>query len=170
MTCLDTAEVGVRYLFPVIPLLMVWMGGLAKLMRGRSFRRTALMALAALHALAAASAFPNYLSYFNPLAEIAGGGWRLVRGSDADWGQGLVDLKRYMDRNRIERITLRYFGPADPAYYGIRYEPLTDAERKLPGDKVYAVSVFYLEHVEWSGRVSPTAAAGGSIFIYDFRK
>ena len=93
-----------------------------------------------------------------------------MRGSDADWGQGLVGLKRYMDRNKIDAVTLRYFGPADPAFYGIRYEPLTDAERRSPLRKVYAVSVFYLEHAEWSAEAKPAAVAGGSIFIYDFRK
>ena len=169
MTCFDSTAIGVRYLFPVIPLLFVWVGGLARLAERSAGWAKGLAAAAALQFLTAAAAFPNDLSYFNPVAGVLGGGWRYVRGSDADWGQGLKALARYMREKNIPTVTLRHFGPADPSFYGIHTEPLTESDSQAPSGKFYAISLFYLEHVEWSQKIKPTAVVGGSIFVYDFR-
>ena len=169
MTCFDSAQVGVRYLFPVIPLLYVWIGGLARWAESIS-KRWVLAVLFAIQLATTLPSFPNYLSYFNPVASAMGGSYRYLRGSDLDWGQGLKALKKYMDKEKINQVTLRYFGPADPTFYGINFELLSDAERKTPARKVYAVSIFYLEHAQWSANFKPSAVVGGSIFIYDFRK
>ena len=169
LTAFDSAQVGLRYLFPVIPLLFVWIGGLARWAESSKIRQNVLGVFFALQLATTLPVFPNYLSYFNPIASLFGGGYRYFRGSDVDWGQGLVGLRNFMDREKIESVTLRYFGPADPTFYGIRYEPLTESERFKPQKKVYAVSLFYLEHAEWSKRLKPTAVVGGSIFVYDLR-
>ncbi len=170
ITCFDTAQVGVRYLFPAIPLLFVWAGGLVKLTDQSALWRWVLGSFLAMNLVTTLPSFPNYLSYFNPIASVLGGGYRYVRGSDVDWGQGLKALKRYMEKEKIQMVTLRYFGPADISFYGIRYESLTEEEKVAPLKKVYAISLYYLEHVEWSKGMKPTALIGGSIFVYDFRK
>ena len=170
VTCFDSAQVGIRYLLPVLPLLFVWIGGLALLDKRSFLWRYALAAFFLFNLATALPVFPNYLSYFNPVATLLGGGWRYVRGSDVDWGQGLKALKRYMDKENVDEVVLRYFGPADPTFYGIRSVPLTEEEMKDPARKIYAISIFYLEHAEWTARIQPTATVGGSIFIYDFRQ
>ena len=170
VTFIDTTAVGIRYLFPVLPLLFVWIGGLARLAARSNAWRLGLLFLTTANALLVLPMFPNYLSYFNSFAGGMRGGHRLVRGSDADWGQGLKELKRYMEKEAIPEITLEYFGSADPTFYGIRYEELSNVESKIPSNKVYAVSVFYLEHAEWTRDSKPVAFVGGSLFIYDFRK
>lgn len=169
MTCFDSTAIGVRYLFPVIPLLFVWIGGLARWASGASLKTKALVTAACLQTVSALAAFPSYLSYFNPLASALGGGYRYVRGSDVDWGQGLKALARYMREKDIPTVTLRHFGPADPSFYGIDARPLTQGDIKTPSKKFYAISLFYLEHVAWSKDLKPTAVVGGSIFVYDFR-
>ncbi len=169
MTCFDTTAVGVRYLFPVIPLLFVWVGGLARLASTSKRWAIALTAAVILNVALTMSAFPNYLSYFNSVADWLGGGFRYVRGSDVDWGQGLKALKRYMKDHELESLTLRYFGAADPSFYGIQSTPLTEEDKEAPTKKVYAISIFYLEHVSWSHKIKPKAVVGGSIFVYDFR-
>lgn len=169
MTCFDTAQVGVRYLFPVIPLFFVWIGGLTKLGQTSLIWRWVLGSFFALNLLTTLPFFPNYLSYFNPVAAWMGGGYRYVRGSDVDWGQGLKALKSYMDDHKISEVTLQYFGPADTSFYDIKHLPLSEEESKVPAKTIYAISIFYLEHAEWSGRFKPIAVVGGSIFIYDFR-
>ncbi len=168
ITAKDSTGVGIRYLFPIIPLLMVWVGGLVKLRDSKI--RMAIALLITFNIVSVARIFPNYLSYFNEFVGGVKGGCRYVRGSDADWGQGLKDLKRYQDKNRIQNVALDYFGSADPSFYGISFERITDEERKIPRAKVYAVSIFNLEHTQWSHEADPTAVVGGSIFIYDFRK
>jgi hypothetical protein len=40
--------------------------------------------------------------------------------SNVDWGQGLVQLRDYLDTNLVEHCHLCYFGNLDPGLYGIR--------------------------------------------------
>ena len=70
----------------------------------------------------------------------------------------------------LEKPSLRYFGTADPSFYGINSEPVTEAESDRPLPKIYAVGIFYLEHLRWAPRYRPTALVGGSMLIYDMRE
>jgi hypothetical protein len=113
--------------------------------------------------------WPDYISYFN---EIVGGpknGWRYLRDSNIDWGEDLPALSEYMKRNGIDKIKLLYFGSADPKFYNIDYEDITEPERLKPANNVYAISLHYIDAVEWAKDRSPDAMAGYSIYIYDFR-
>lgn len=170
LTCFDSTAVGIRYLFPVIPFLLVWVGGLAKLGFSSFKWRTGLTALFLLHLASTGLAFPRHLSYFNEFVGGERGGYRYVRGSDVDWGQGLKALKRYLDRNKIDKAALEYFGSADPSFYGISYEEWTEDERRRPLNKVYVISLFYLEHARWAQEIEPTAMVAGSMFVYDLRE
>lgn len=123
--------IGIRYLFPLIPLLCVWLGGLAPALarmapRARlAARRWALAgaALATLQAGEVATAAPWYLSFFNAPSGGPGGGFRLINDSNVDWGQGLIALRDELRRRGITRIHLTYHGTTDPAVYGIDYVP-----------------------------------------------
>jgi len=170
VTTLDNTGIGVRYLFPFIPMLFVWIGGLARLAKaGQKLWTGVLSAAVLLNAATVWPVFPNYLSYFNLAAGGVEGGLRSVRGSDVDWGQGLKALKTYLDRRGISKVSLRYFGTADPSFYGIDSEPVTEAETEQPEQKVYAVSIFFREHMKWYERLKPDAIVGGSIQVYDLR-
>ncbi len=169
ITANDSTGVGSRYLFPVIPLLLVWVGGAVALIRKGAFWKYALLALVGWNAVACLAAFPNQLSYFNEAVGGTRGGYRHIRGSDVDWGQGLKALKKYMQRHGVENVALEYFGTADPSYYGISHDLVQDDERSAPRPKVYAISLYYLEHFKWAASARPAALVGGSIFIYDMR-
>jgi len=115
----------VRYVLPVFPFCFVLIGGL--LAPGRATRPIARMAIGvavAWTAIAAWSTHPHYLTYFNELIGGPKNGYRYLAGSNVDWGQDLKGLRRYMDERGIERIQLAYFGSADAAYHGIRYDYL----------------------------------------------
>lgn len=113
---------------------------------------------------------PHYLSYFNELIGGPDNGWRYLRDSNIDWGQDLPALAGYLKRNKINEVALEYFGQDDPGIYGINFRKFREEEYGEPGDSVYAVSAHYLEHAKWPKDYKPTAKAGYSIFIYDFRK
>mgnify|MGYP001613913074 CR=1 FL=1 len=67
--------------------------------------------------------FPHFLSYYNELAGGSRNCWRIAVDSNYDWGQDLKRLVQYMDANHINKISLDYFGGADPRYYlGDRFE------------------------------------------------
>ncbi|MCG3175893.1 MAG: hypothetical protein MOGMAGMI_00830 [Candidatus Omnitrophica bacterium] len=169
LTAKDSTGVGLRYLFPAILPLFVWVGGVCR--GGSPFPRTACAwMLAAAGLLAAAKAYPVNIGYFNEFVGGTSGGYRYVRGGDVDWGQGLKPLKRYLDERGIGRIKLRYFGTADPTFYGLDFDELTPEELREPGPHVYAISLFYLEHASWTSRYRPDAMVDGCIFVYDLRR
>jgi hypothetical protein len=122
-------DIGIRYLFPAVPLLCVSFGALASarlLARAKSQGRLWLrvgIGLAVLQAVEVGFAAPWYLSFFNWPSGGPGGGYRLVNDSNVDWGQGLIALRDEMKRRGIARIHLAYHGTADPAVYGIDYVP-----------------------------------------------
>ncbi len=165
----DSTGVGIRYLLPIIPMLFVWVSGLTKWAAGLKMRRGVLLLAVAANTLTVIPSFPHYISYFNPMVGGVEGGYHFVRGSDVDWGQGLKELAQYLKDKHIDQVTIEYFGFADPEYYGIHAQPLSDPEKIEPLKKVYAISLFYLEHARWTERVKATAIVGGSIMVYDLR-
>jgi len=164
-------QLGLRYILPVYPLIFIVTSiGIKEMVSRSRASKVATGGLMAWYLAASVLVWPHYLSYFN---EIAGGpdnGYKYLRDSNIDWGQDLPALKRYMDDNNIDSISLSYFGSADPLYYGIKCDEISSEERISPGNKVYAVSAQYLEGVEWAGGREPSAKAGYSIFIYDLRQ
>lgn len=129
---------------------------------------------------------PDYLAYFN---EIAGGpsrGYRHLVDANLDWGQDLKGLKKYMDKNRIERVSLSYFGADSPKRYGINYDwlpshylenPDPDKEVQIDTNQLLAISATNLQGLylddrnqyKWLMQIEPVAKIGYSIFVYDLR-
>ena len=129
--------------------------------------------------------YPHFLAYFNELAGGPRQGYRVLVDSNLDWGQGLKDLSRQLQKRGNPPIVLSYFGVADPSYYHIRYFPLayyTNVDRRegvtLPaknGPLFFAVSATNLEAVyfvdkklfSWLKKRPMAFVAGDSIFVYD---
>jgi hypothetical protein len=164
-------QLGLRYVLPAYPFIFVIAAlGISELIsRERIFKIIAsglLIWMAVLHFFI----WPDYLSYFNELVKGPGNGHFYLRDSNIDWGQDLPALKKYMDNNNVNRVELLYFGTADPLFYGIEHSAISEKEKATPESKVYAISVQYIDSVSWSGTKYPSAKAGRSIFIYDFRQ
>ena len=183
-SCFNTIHNGFRYLLPVYPLLLVFIGKY-----GEIFHRTAVRVAVGLLALwmvvGSIWIWPDYLSYFNELIGGTREGYHWLGDSNLDWGQDLKGLGEFMAEHDIKRISLSYFGTADPAHYGINYvyllsaysglrptPPLEKGERPprfvalgaseyqaigFPDKNVYR---FYYHYV-------PNHLIGGSILVYD---
>lgn len=166
---LSKLQLGIRYILPIYPLLFLIAGRSAELLNKRFFRFVAISFMI-WAALITVVVWPNYLSYFNEFAGGPDNGWKYLRDSDIDWGQDLPALARHMRENNVNEITLKYFGQDNPATYGITFRKFDRFEFNVAEKRIYAVSVQSLEEVFWSKYFQPTAKAGKSIFIYDFRK
>jgi 4-amino-4-deoxy-L-arabinose transferase-like glycosyltransferase len=183
--CLSShVNLGLRYLLPVYPFLFVAAGRAAGLLaRGRAWTAVTI-ALAAWYAASTLRVHPYHLAYFNELAGGPRNGYRHLVDSSLDWGQDLKGLKPFLDRRRISRIKLSYFGTADPAYYGIPCDYLPGSMRPAPprlvhfvrpGD-VVVVSATNLQGVylpramrglmDRLRALSPVATVGYSLFVY----
>jgi Dolichyl-phosphate-mannose-protein mannosyltransferase len=169
---------GIRYILPVLPLAIIWSARLVPWVRerGRTVQAAAVALLLA-YPVSALLATPDTLSYFNLLA--GGQGDRILLDSNLDWGQGLKQVRAYMDREGIESIGLAYFGHVDPALYGIDWH---FPQAGQPG--LVAVSANFLHGYPyatyaagrivpvppnaftWIGRSQRVADIGGGMLVY----
>ena len=135
--------------------------------------------------LAAERASPHEIAYFNEIAGGPVGGSRYLADSNLDWGQGLPELKAWMDREGVDAVYLAYFGTDRPEAYGLRYQPLpgygrvgkpggqsidVDAPRQVVAVSVNHVLGMFLNEAEtysWLRDRKPTAIVGGCIYVFD---
>ncbi|MEW6407104.1 MAG: glycosyltransferase family 39 protein [Patescibacteria group bacterium] len=162
---------GIRYLLPIYPFLFVWLGNIitVKFNPFRNlFYKIIILIICLWYFWIALKTFPDYLCYFNEaVGGLNGFGHKITH--DCDWGQDLKALGKFYKKNDLNEITLSYFGTADPSFYGINYKELSKEEQDVPGKKVYAISIRFLDSAKWTRNIPPSAKAGHSIFIYDFR-
>lgn len=121
--------------------------------------------------------YPNYLSYFHELVGGPRSGHLYLTDSNLDWGQGLIQLKKYMDEKNIGSIYLHYFGSVDPRSYGINWQSPPDNEKikDNPGFRgLVAISVTALYSKEkefsWLLTYQPIKKIGYSIWLYNIEK
>jgi hypothetical protein len=171
-------DIGVRHILPIYPFLFVALGAAA--MRTKWSRRALPLLLLAL-AIESVAIYPHYLSFFNLFAGGAANGPKYLVDSNIDWGQDIKHLKIYLDRNRIDKLCICYFGRARLSYYGIdNYQAVPTTEEMRRGAKpdcVAAVSAtplegpyVGLETFRWLRERQPMAKVGYSIYLYDLRR
>lgn len=90
----SSAQLGIRLLLPMFPLLYVFCGSLLEKPSEAGLRRRIFVgALTAWLAVSSLSYFPHYLSYFNELIGDRKSAFRVLADSNLDWGQN----ERYAD-------------------------------------------------------------------------
>ncbi len=186
----SSVNVGVRHILIIYPFFIVFTAVVISKWIKKTIPLIICILLFGWFGINSISIFPHYLAYFNEIAGGPSGGWRYLVDSNNDWGQGLPDLKKYMQKNNIKTIKLSYFGTDDPEPYGINYQYLP-SERWCPPAKkqpnpvdltkgpptgLIAVSVTMLQGVyfqdfqsplKYLRSFNPIAKVGYSIFVYD---
>jgi hypothetical protein len=130
-------------------------------------------------ALSSLRVHPDALGYTNSFAGAEPDWWFVD--SNLDWGQDLERLRQWLDDHGVkEPIRLAYFGSADPARHGIKFQSLAAGEKATGW---VAVSVHYERGMAGSGigklgseieqngyasllRRRPEAQVGTSIRVY----
>jgi hypothetical protein len=198
---------GIKYLLPIFPAAFVLMGRVGqtflepvperprgldvnvikvklwkKALRisGRIMAAAVLVWLLLQHAMI----WPDYIPYFNLVAQRQYNTRELLLGPNLDWGQDLPGLSRWIEKNGVDGIDLAYFGHDDPGRFDMSYN--------LPGratDNNYiAISANLLmgqkhpmtfltvgvrpddplwDEVTRYRAQEPEAVIGGSIFIFN---
>jgi len=178
-------NIGHRYLLPILPFLSLFIARAAERKRFMTGLRSRILSWSLVLWLIFGTLwiFPDYLAYFNELAGGADGGYRYLADSSIDWGQGLKELKRYLDEHAITDVKLAAFSSVDPALYGLHFEPLpptvgapiTLTARFNPPPGFYAISVVPLQGrwvldpdtYDWFRHREPMAKVGHVLFLYD---
>lgn len=181
-----------RYVLPAFPFVFVWIGRVARIF-DRKHLVLAGIATAALGWSIASSlwAYPHSLSYFNELVGGPTGGPKHLIHSNVDWGQDLLNLKRWLDEHPEARpLKLAYFGFFDPIHARIEYTaPDAMGAGKAIPPGWYAISVNFVRgfpYQVYNGdgskrflkqdalaafqELEPVAMAGYSIYIYRVRE
>jgi hypothetical protein len=98
-----------------------------------------------------------------------------------DWGQGLRQLKAWLDENANDRtVRLGQFGLFPPEAYGIEFERVTDSDL-LTGSRpgLYAISAHIVASTpaiakrlrgsgaEWLRDSEPVAVVGHAYYVFD---
>jgi hypothetical protein len=145
----SNVNVGIRHVFAVYPFTYIALGVFASRAwnsHARAARLAILLLMAGLF-VETASAYPDFISFFNAAAGGQRGGATLFRDTNIDWGQDLPALADWQRGHPDRQLFLIYWGSADPRYYGIRYVNLpesiapNDQLQPAPLRPAYAVSV-----------------------------
>ena len=85
------------------------------------------------------SVWPSFLSYFNEIAGGPNNGYKFVVDSNLDWGQDILRLAQFIEKNNIKEIKMDYFSGA-PAEYYIKTAKIDSFNREVPQKGWLAVS------------------------------
>ncbi|MCZ6680871.1 MAG: glycosyltransferase family 39 protein [Candidatus Poribacteria bacterium] len=171
LVCLPSnINIGVRHILPIYPLLAIVAGyGATKFWTvgwPRLIGPSTVSVLVVWHLVSSFQTHPDYLAYFNELANDKPG-WFLVD-SDLDWGQDLKRLATTLRAWGIEEIAIAYFGTADLSRHSL------PTIRKLTANQAttgwIAISEFILRRhhgdYAWLDAHEPVALVGRSIRLY----
>ena len=117
---------GFRYALPAVVLLSVVAAvGVADLRRGWTrFARLTIPTLVVLQAVSVLTVYPHFLAYSSVWAGGRDNAHRALVDSNLDWGQGLLELRAFMEEEGVQSVWLSYFGSVPPEAYGIEYVAL----------------------------------------------
>lgn len=171
---LEAPPIGVRYVLPVLPFLILAAGRAAARWAASQRARLLLWPLAAAQLLGFATALrTSPIAYFNGLTCFTGDLPPCLDDSNVDWGQALPQLESLHKRRYPDQaLRLFYFGSSPPAAYvpsALIAQPL---ELLQPMAAVYVVSAHLFARVpeaSWLHKRAPDEIVAGSYAVYDLR-
>jgi dolichyl-phosphate-mannose-protein mannosyltransferase len=192
LTMTSHLDIGVRHLLPMFPLVAINGAGFIASVIGFGLKRSRVLAVSLAFLVLtpclviAIFTFPNYLTYFSPLAGGAARGWQTLSDSNVETGQEVKPLAAYLKAHGQDRVTGIMVGGEFLKFYGIQLNdfPGWDAdadddsdEQTEPIDTEYiAIGAWYLSEVDLSDeqkqiidvyrKQKPEAMVGNSIFVF----
>ncbi|HEX6716952.1 MAG TPA: hypothetical protein VF088_07565, partial [Pyrinomonadaceae bacterium] len=192
LTMTSHLNIGVRHLLPMFPFVAIagagFVSGVVQFALTRS--RVLAVALAVLALLPgfviAISTFPNYLTYFSPLAGGSERGWQTLSDSNVETGQEVKPLAKYLKAHGQKRVTGIMVGGEFLKFYGVELDdfPGWDDDDSDDGDTdpepidtdYVAIGAWYLTEVDLTDKQKqiidiyrqqkPEAMVGNSIFVF----
>lgn len=182
--CAFADNLGVRYMIPAMPFLLVLAGRAFATLGDTRAGRAVAGVLAVWLLVSVLRTSPYHIAYFNEWVGGAENGAHYLNDSNIDWGQDLRRLAQSMQQKGVRETILSYWGPSPPEYYGDRFgvafkpwrRAIAASER--PPQGVYAISVNNLVALEqpgqsdprldWLRRFQPIDKIGYSIYVFRF--
>jgi hypothetical protein len=177
-------NIGVRYLIPCFPFFYIFTGRIVEGLRSAArVYKFLFCALLSWNVSEYAAIAPDHLSYFNQIAGGSDHGMEWLSDSNVDWGQGLIQLRRFLEEQKITDYAYFYFGTADPEFYGIRGRRIEGFDFVIrPTRGVVIMSshlvtrardvldrVFGNGPLNWLRRQAPVHIVGHAYYVYEIR-
>jgi len=126
-------NLGFRHILPAVPYLLLLAAAAASLVARRSrVLGWAVAAVVVAHAVSSIRAYPGYLAYSNEAVGGPSRTHRVLTDSNVDWGQGLVQTRRYLEHHGIRDCWFASSTPhVEPRNVGIPCRPLQSGIRNL---------------------------------------
>jgi 4-amino-4-deoxy-L-arabinose transferase-like glycosyltransferase len=178
-------NLGVRHVLPIYPFLIsAAAAGAWELARRRQAWAVVVAVLVVIHIASSLHTLPNYLAYSNELFGGTANTYRNLSDSNADWGQGLLEARQYLERRNIKECWFAYIGTADTAYYHLPCKmlpnPFLKGQDTIPPNTYHGVvlinatdiagSYFGADALNPYGdflKAKPVANIGGSVLVYE---
>ena len=184
VTSFKAHDIGVRYILPIYPFLILYAGGLTEL--NLNLNRKVVLILAAglgvWYVFSAIRIYPDYLAYFNEFVGGPANGYKYLDDSNVEWGQDLKRLRAYQIQHPETKVLFSW-RKSDLDYYGVENDLFSSGIKKrwlLNPSGRYAVNTHFLirsrlegsmtpdKYVDWLGLYRPVDRIGYSFFIYEF--
>ncbi len=178
-------NIGVRYIMPVYPFLIVLASGLIALdwPKLKQKRLTAIVwLLVGWQAVSTLLIFPHYLAYFSELIGGPANGYKYLDDSNISWGQDVKLLAEYQSRHPETKVVYKWYQSALD-YYGLNNnlaEPTVELWSNPPPAR-YAVDINYLirakyvslkdnrPELDWLARYEPVDRIGYGFLVYEVK-
>ena len=171
---INKLNIGIRHILPVYPFLFVIAGYSVFAIKHSKAMKYLLSVLIFILAIDVLSSYPAHLSYFNRLIGGVKSGYKFLGDSNIAWGQDWKRLKKYMEKNKVDKVAIDAAFSCDKVcdYYRIPYTIVTNEEALMPVKGCYAIetTAFPAQRIKWLDKIKPVEWVGGSLLIYDVTK
>ena len=177
-------NIGVRYILPIYPFLIVYAGGFLNRLKidivKNTFITISVAVLGLWYVFSTVNIYPDYLSYFNEIVGGSKNGYKHLDDSNIEWGQDLKRLAAYQKKNPGLKIFLWTDSDAYRSYGIKNVLPLNFKGDWLNPSGKYAISTHVLirtllasqvynnELLDWMDRYKPVDRIGQSFCVYEF--
>lgn len=178
---LRAANIGVRYLLPIYPLLFIFISRMALCLSQNRLYSFFFIILFFWQTISLSRVWPDYIGYFNEFVGGPAKGPFYLDDSNVDWGQNLILLKRYMTERNLQSVKLETGPLSAPEYYGIPFTPVSESDwtqKPSPGTYIINTNVLIRRVLQsrmtgvpsdWLYRYEPVDRIGTGFYVYEFR-
>lgn len=160
------ANIGVRHIMPIYPILFIIIGGLVVIKV--KWKKIIALGLVGVLIIELVLSWPNYIAFFNLLSGGQKNGWRIATDSNLDWGQDLYRIKKYINEHNLKDVYIEYYWDSEKAleYYGIKSLPIDGLNEHSLGYVIIGASARNSDRYKWLKNKTIEGRIGGTIFVY----
>lgn len=164
---LTKADLGIRHILPIYPLLFIITGVLTKLKQNK-IQEIMIIGLLILQIISWVRIQPYDLSYYNIFARGSYSGWKIAGDSNLDWGGDIKRIKKYIIDNQINSPFVDYSWDGESAldYYGIKRQPIAQFSPSSKDFIILSADIMHDPKYIWLKNRVPFARPTPGTFVY----